>query len=383
MTFRMHSPLHAALPSSPAILIAAISGRSLAAAARRAGYRPLVADLFNDSDTLALAERAVRLPGCLTAGIDGLGISQSLKALAGDEKPVALVYGSGFERKPEIIEALSREFPLAGNSAVAVRSVKDPESLSGLCGELGIPHPEIRFDAPENSNGWLIKLAGGAGGSHVGPAGTPSSSKGNYFQRFVSGVNISALFIAEGGEANIVGFSRQWPSPSPNAPFRYGGAVRLLRFNRKKKRLIEGWLNALANRAGLVGLCSADFVDGPDGLHLIEINPRPGATLDIFDSEHTPLLTQHLHAVRGREPELPAYRGTTASVIAYASHSIANFPALDWPPFTADHQMPGTTLNAGDPVCTVFARAPSAAAAERAAKARVIELSAHWREETQ
>ena len=378
----MHSPLHAASPSSPAILIAAISGRSLAAAARRAGYRPLVADLFNDSDTLALAERAVRLPGSLAGGIDGLGISQSLKTLAGAEKPVALVYGSGFERKPEIIEALSREFPLAGNSAVTVRSVKDPGKLSGLCGELGIPHPEIRFAAPESPDGWLIKLAGGAGGSHVRPSGATSSSEGNYFQRFVPGVNISALFIAGGGKADIVGFSRQWPSPSPNAPFRYGGAVRLLRFDRQKKRLIKGWLNALACRAGLVGLCSADFIDGPAGLHLIEINPRPGATLDIFDSEQTPLLAQHLHAVRGRKPEFPAYHGTTASVIAYASHSIAEFPVLDWPAFTADHQMPGTTLDVGDPVCTVFAQATSAAAAERAAKARANELAAHWREDT-
>jgi uncharacterized protein len=40
------------LPNNPAILIAAITGRSLAAAARRAGFRPLVADLFNDADTL-------------------------------------------------------------------------------------------------------------------------------------------------------------------------------------------------------------------------------------------------------------------------------------------------------------------------------------------
>ncbi|MFC6049036.1 tetrahydromethanopterin C1 transfer protein, partial [Methylobacterium hispanicum] len=36
-----------------AILIAAQSGRALAEAARRAGLRPLVADLFGDADTLA------------------------------------------------------------------------------------------------------------------------------------------------------------------------------------------------------------------------------------------------------------------------------------------------------------------------------------------
>ncbi len=46
------------------ILIAAISGRSLSAAgARRAGFRPLVADLFDGADTLALAERAIETCG--------------------------------------------------------------------------------------------------------------------------------------------------------------------------------------------------------------------------------------------------------------------------------------------------------------------------------
>ncbi|MDB5557347.1 MAG: hypothetical protein JWQ36_281, partial [Enterovirga sp.] len=38
-----------------AILILAQSGRALAAAARRAGLRPYVADLFGDEDTRALA----------------------------------------------------------------------------------------------------------------------------------------------------------------------------------------------------------------------------------------------------------------------------------------------------------------------------------------
>ncbi|HEY8246312.1 MAG TPA: aldehyde oxidase, partial [Hyphomicrobium sp.] len=33
------------------VLIAALSGRGLAASARRAGYLPLVADAFGDSDT--------------------------------------------------------------------------------------------------------------------------------------------------------------------------------------------------------------------------------------------------------------------------------------------------------------------------------------------
>ncbi len=70
MTFGTLSSLPAASQNKPALLIAAISGRSLAAAARRAGFRPLVADLFNDADTLALAERAIKLAGTLQSGID-------------------------------------------------------------------------------------------------------------------------------------------------------------------------------------------------------------------------------------------------------------------------------------------------------------------------
>ncbi|RUT92049.1 hypothetical protein EOD12_35280, partial [Mesorhizobium sp. M7A.T.Ca.TU.009.02.1.1] len=49
-----------------------------------------------------------------------------------------------------------------------------------------------------------------------------------------------------------------------------------------------------SRRAGLVGLCSADLIRGPDGYKFIEINPRPGATLDIFDDVDAPLIEAHL-----------------------------------------------------------------------------------------
>jgi predicted ATP-grasp superfamily ATP-dependent carboligase len=373
--------LLATLQNNPAILTVAISGRSLAAAARRAGFRPLVADLFNDADTLALADRAVKLSGSLQTGIDKDQIVETLTGLAGRDAPVAVVFGSGFERKPEMIDAISRIFSLAGNNAKTIRLVKDPDSLSRLCCDLKIPHPNIRFDSPEHPQEWLTKLAGGAGGSHVKPANGTASSHEYYFQRFISGKNLSALFLADRDKAHIVGFSRQWSSPSETTPFRYGGAVRLRRYDRDKAARIEDWLTGLTRRTGLAGLCSADFIDGDSGLHLIEINPRPGATLDIFDSEETPLLREHLRAVMGCNISKPAYRGSVASAIAYTAKAISAFPKIDWPALTADHQMSGTALEAGDPVCTVFATADSAAAAMKAVKSRVEELAVHWRED--
>ncbi len=448
----MRSPLLARLPNNAgSLLIAAISGRALAAAARRAGYRPLVADFFCDTDTLDLAERAIRMPGGLGSGIQAERVVETLRTLAGDEAPLAVVLGSGFERKTEIVDEIARHFPLAGNSGAAIRRVKDPLRLAADCAELGIPHPEVRLETPSDPENWLVKTAGGAGGWHVrradgamqaskgsvpglsvienrplsgllrkpplplrgrgrassGPAGVSSppqsggevaakrpergpnghpaspSSKSlpvpdRYFQRFIPGNSISALFIADGHIARIVGFSRQWTSPAPEAPFRYGGAVRLRRFSRCEATKIGGWLSGLVRRAGLAGLCGADFIHGDEGHQLVEINPRPGATLDIFDSIGTPLMEAHLRAARGEAYDLPRFADSMASIVTYASAGVAHFPATAWPDWTADRQAPGTRLVAGDPVCTVLASGPSAAASRRAVIRQVRELERCW-----
>jgi predicted ATP-grasp superfamily ATP-dependent carboligase len=371
--------LHASLPNSArSLLIAAISGRALASAARRAGYRPLVADFFCDTDTVALAERAVKLPGDLQGGIDGASVVETLRRLAGGDRPAAVVLGSGFERRTETVDEVARHFPLAGNRGAAIRRVKDPALLAADCAELGIPHPAFRWETPLDPENWVIKTAGAAGGAHVRPAHGEPSASGRYYQRFVAGRGVSALFMADGGCARIVGFSRQWTSPLPGAPYRYGGAVRLRRFDGKLAAAIGAWLSALTRRAGLVGLCGADFIRDGDRCQLIEINPRPGATLDIFDDADAPLIEAHLRASAGRAFRLPRFADSMASMIAYAEAPIARFPDIAWPEWVADRQPPGTRLVAGDPVCTIFARGRSAGATRTLLAAQARQLQSRW-----
>lgn len=365
--------------SAATILIAAISGRALAAAARRAGYRPLVADLFRDQDTLALAERAVLLPGDLARGIDEAQFLDTLRELAGAGEPAALVLGSGFERRPALVDKAASHFPLAGNGGAAIRRVKDPATLAADCGALGIPHPETRLEPPSDPGNWLAKTAGAAGGAHVAPAAGLAAAPGRYFQRRISGRSVSALFLAHASGARIVGFSRQWTAPRPGAPYRYGGATRLLRFDRADAAGIGAWLSALAGRAGLVGLCSADFIRDREGTHwLIDVNPRPGATLDIFDSEAAPLLEAHIAACRGLPFRLPRFGDSAAAMIAYAGGPVETFPDLAWPDWAADRQKAGTRLAAGDPVCTVFARGRTAGESEIMARDRARALAENW-----
>ncbi len=69
------------------------------------------------------------------------------------------------------------------------------------------------------------------------------------------------------------------------------------------------------------GLASADFLVNGDEALLLEINPRPGATLDIFDCGATPLLRLHLEAIRDgtscRRSGLK-FEDAMASAIVYA-----------------------------------------------------------------
>lgn len=365
-------------PSNRPLLIAAVSGRALAAAARRAGYRPFVADLFCDLDTVEMAEKAVQVPGALEGGLQAEGLAETLRALVGNEQPEALICASGFEEHPELIEQLAEAFSIAGASGEVVRRTKDPMALAAACAEVGIPFPETRYDRPADPQGWLAKRVGGAGGLHIAPASTIDPAPGIYFQRQVTGTSVSALFMADRDGARVIGFSHQWTSPVPDRPYRYCGAARLETFPQHDVKMIGNWLDALSRRIGLVGLCSADFIESEGTYYLIEINPRPGATLDIFDDEKAPLVAAHLAACRGERAPLPSHHGSMAAMLVYARHDIEYFPPMEWPDWLADRQPPGTRINRGEPICTIFAKGETAGEAKALLLAREAQLQDFW-----
>ena len=186
-----------------AVLIVAASGRALAAAARRAGYRPLVVDFFDDLDTRTLAV-ANSLAAATGRGFEAPDLIDRLEQLAAGRSPLGLVYGGGFEDRPQLIAEVARHFPLYGNSAKVVALVKDPQNLADLCRELSIPHPEISFDAPPDPAHWLVKRAGGGGGRHIVPALSKSAEPGDYYQRRRKGSPVSALLLGDGGATSFL-----------------------------------------------------------------------------------------------------------------------------------------------------------------------------------
>jgi predicted ATP-grasp superfamily ATP-dependent carboligase len=357
--------------SGAAILIAAASGRALAAAARRAGYRPLVADFFDDADTGEICV-ATRRAGYPDSGFDATTLIPALDALAKGRAPAGLVYGAGFEDRPGLLDEIARRWPLFGNPPDVVRRAKDPALLSRLCAARGVPHSEISLAPPPEPAGWLVKSVGGAGGGHVAPAGAARARGENlYFQRVAPGDPVSLLCLCAGAHTRTLGASRQWAAPAPDEPFRFGGCVRPAGLVQSMEAQLRRAAAALAAALDLTGLNSFDFLVAGDAFTLIEVNPRPGATLDIFEDRDGALFQAHLDACRGVPPARALeFSGAAAAGVAYARRAIAALPPLDWPAWTADRSRPETPLRLYDPLCTIKASAadPSRARALVAAR---------------
>jgi uncharacterized protein len=110
-----------------------------------------------------------------------------------------------------------------------------------------------------------------------------------------------------------------------------------------------------------------------DAVWLIEINPRPGATLDVFESNEAPLFARHVAACEGRlKPASPSLQFKAAEIV-YAPCDIMAPDGQNWPDWMVDRPSPGTRIAAGDPLCTTLAAGATvdlarALASERARK---------------
>ncbi|HEY0292696.1 MAG TPA: ATP-grasp domain-containing protein [Hansschlegelia sp.] len=357
-------------PSPPEdydVAVVGLSARALARSARRAGLRALAIDLFADADTREHAAKAVKArPSKRGIGFDRKDLLATLRRHAPEGLPVAL--GAGFEHAPRLMAAIGRRNPLRGATPETVARLKDPFAFSDMLAALGVPHPAVARSCEIDGalDGWLSKRAGASGGAHIRRSRSGAFSPGRYLQRRIDGRPLSALFLANGRDARILGFSEQWADPTPRAPFRYGGAAGSIALPAGLADRIAAALQRIVEATALGGLASADLIvsRGDDAFHLLEINPRPGATLDVFDRGESPsLLALHLASCDGRLPsafERPA--SAQAAAVVYARRAVS-VTTLQRPVWTADWPACEEIIPAGAPVCTILAAGATSFAA--------------------
>jgi len=278
---------------------------------------------------------------------------------SGARSIAGVVYGSGFEDRPSLLAALAERWRVFGNPAEVVARLKDPLAFAWACEANEIPHPETTLEQPGELPSWLARQRGGSGGGHIRAVGDePAADAQTYFQRRVDGRPVSALVLGASARSAVLGFSEQWSMFQNSRPFRFAGAARPAALPRSVEQRLTAGIDRFCAAIPLVGLNSFDFLLSDHGFWLLEVNPRPGATLDIFDTNTSgaeTLFAAHIAACEGVLAPAPRGEGASAMQIVYAERDIASTPRMAWPDWARDRQAEGSHVGEGDPFCSVVA----------------------------
>ena len=316
----------------------------LAQSLRMAGFSVIAVDCFGDQDTRQTAQVFA-----LTASLVWTDLQTVVLTLQARYHVTHLIYGSGFERHPDSLVALQQHYTLLGNSAEVFRAVQDKQHFFQTLDKLHIAYPLVRFTPPQNGQ-WLQKPWQGEGGINIQPFEVGKSSPHNsYWQQFISGQTLSALFIANTSGVDVIGWHQQWTLAES---FLFAGVMTEHKLPLSVQAKVTDWLQRLTQHYGLKGLNSADFILNETGCYLLEINPRPSASLQLYDKS---IIVAHCQACLGIAGEIDYnghfYRGYQ---ILYASQTL-RIDDKQWPDWTMDRPMPQTVIASGQPVCSIRA----------------------------
>ena len=353
------------------IAAAGLSARALVDAAVREGFEVIALDLFGDVDTRAAARQWLPIGEPAAMRIDDAALIDALRSLAQRGDVAGWIVGSGFEGRPDLLERGSALLPLIGNAPDAVRSVRDPATFFAALDAAGIGHPEVRFDQPIDPSldqsldpdGWLLKDAGGCGGWQVRRADAAAAATlapGHYLQRQLPGEPMSATFVANGRHACVLGFNRLLTRGFGAHPFVFCGAIGPVSVPREVDAALRAAADALSAAFGLRGLGSIDFMRDGSSVGVLEVNPRPPASIALY--RDAGVVRAHLQACLHGElpPLLATHSGPVEGFeIVFARRALRIGPEAAarlavWPR-CHDRPAAGVSFGVGDPVCTLAA----------------------------
>jgi methenyltetrahydromethanopterin cyclohydrolase len=332
------------------IIIAAGSGRMLAQAARRSGLKPLVIDFFADRDMQDTAEDFRQIP---SLAIEHL--APAVDYYVKRYKAADVIYGSGFEYHPESLSYLLGRLNILGNSPDTFNKVLNKQAFYSVLDQLEIAYPEVRFNTPAQEDGWLVKPMQGQGGLGIKRYRQNDADYSSvYWQKFQQGSLHSVLFLADGQSIQVIGFNTQWTATvKKSETFAFSGVMNCTDLPDERKRAIIDGLTKLVPLLKLKGLNSLDFIQRGDKSYVLEINPRPSASMQLYKGD---LLTAHIQASRGLFVDgLPSQNGCTAYQIVYATQDVLIPERFEWPDGCRDLPLFGAIINAGQPICSMIA----------------------------
>jgi uncharacterized protein len=389
------------------LAIVGASARAASASADRAGFQPLAADLFADADLrpIATATRISPYPE---------GLLDWLRTV----EPPAWMYTGALENHPDLVDQMAWIAPLWGNPGDVLQRVRSPWQLAEAIRSAGLLFPETRSspDGLPLDGTWLAKTYRGASGSGVrewsGEHGARSREQGEEstgaesntprsvllapccYQRRVVGIPATAVFVAAGGRAQLLGITRQlvgegWLGAHG---FQYAGSIGPWPVSDLAFAAVKKLGDVLAKEFELIGLFGVDLVIDDDDVWTIEVNPRYTASVEVVERA-TGVSAIHAHATACRDfiipntqseiRDRPAFHGKAILFAkreitiseSFAASSLAEALRNPWPAL-ADVSPAGTPIDVARPILTVFADGNSVDEVERRLHKCVAEIEA-------
>jgi predicted ATP-grasp superfamily ATP-dependent carboligase len=272
---------------------------------------------------------------------------------------------------PDLIEQLAKLCPLFGNRAEAVRACVNPRVFFPLLDRLEIPYPEICWHAPkETAESFLVKQ-GGEGGTGVSVY-RGEEVPGAYYQRRVAGKAYTLAFLAGSGQLWWYGFNTLYQTEYNDRPFLFAGIINRADLPPKVKKTVVEYAQRLSSALSLTGLQGLDFMVEGEVPKVLELNPRPGAALGLWDGAWpSGLMAAQVKLSQGEAVGGWRKLAVKGSKVVFAEEAVQIPCDFSWPRWCADLALPGTKIPAGGPICTVGASGATVAEVEAKLYARI------------
>ncbi len=311
----------------------------------QAGFQPLVIDLFADQDTRQVA--------CDLRKVDSLAVEEIDPVINDLERLYSVkdvVYGSGFEKQIHSLFFLQKKLNLRGNTPEVFKKTQDKIGLFEVLSKYNISFPEVSFSRPD-SGIWLFKPLQGEGGCGVFvDKFDDSSNQEGYWQQYQPGEVMSAIFLADGKGAEIIGFNWQWSvNLGRGQEFVFSGVCNQARISINNQQMIAEWVATLTAHFELRGLNGIDFIVSRNQCYFLEINPRPTASVELYSAN---LVAVHA-GLASRKNILRVQCQGYQVIYAKADYRVPDM--IDWPLWVQDRPKCNTIITKFQPVCSVVA----------------------------
>lgn len=360
----------------PVAIVVGASCRALAESLFAAGFEITALDFFADRDLKEIAE-------CISISSFDDELNLNLLPTHG-----TLFLGGGTEHLGRLVRSLADRYPLAGPSLDQITQLRDRSSWTRWASVSGIAFP-VTFTPGEwmrmtvldrKSKRWLAKPIASGGGLGIAEIQTDddlrfSSDKRNDYlvQEWIKGESISAIYLANGREvcsmATFLSITeKQWDATTP---FLYRGSFGPVQFSDSVQSKLQAYGETVFQELPWRGWIQADFiVDSANHLHLLEINPRWSASMELWErSANSNLARWWLDSegclpTAGSEPILKVivYAKKAFLVDQLWSDKLLNMRFENrhrnmgiW---AADIPTPGAPIPEGGPICSLMTRSP-------------------------